>query len=349
MAKNTKTPDKTPDLIDRLLKSDEPSIRWKMRINVLGEDRDSAGIRKLEAEIKDSPRVKALLQKMDKKGRMNTNIYAKWQGAQWIFMTLSDIGYPRGDKSLQPEMDEVVSTWLEPRFYSEFVAATKPDAYKKLKQGIPLMQGRYRTCASQQGNALYSSLKLGLYDERAPKLVERLLYWQWPDGGWNCDKDAEADTSTFIHTLWSMRGLHEYVRRTGDKKAREAVKRATEVLLTRKLFKSAHSGKIIREEFVKLHYPLYWHYDILGALKVFAEIGETKDPRLQDALKLLQEKELPDGGWAAESKYYDRVSNKVSLGSDFVDWGGASKKKMNEWVTADALYVLHKFDRIRAL
>jgi hypothetical protein len=66
------------EIIDQLLKSNEPSVRWKVRVNVLGEKRESAGIRKLEAEIKDSPRVKALLQKMDKRGRMNMNIYAKW-------------------------------------------------------------------------------------------------------------------------------------------------------------------------------------------------------------------------------------------------------------------------------
>lgn len=328
------------ELIEQLLKSEEPSIRWKARVKLLGENRDSAGIKKLEAEVKASPRVEALLQKVDKNGRMTTQVYAKWQGAQWVFMTLADLGYPRGDKSLQATADEMVSAWLGDRFFKAVVAETKPDAYKKLREGIPLMQGRHRTCASQQGNALYTVLELGLDDERIHQLAERLLYWQWPDGGWNCDKEPDADSSTFIHTLWSMRGLHAYAERTGDKKVRAAVKRASEVFLTRNLYKGAHNGKVIREEFVKLHYPLYWHYDILGALKVFADIGITKDPRLNDALELLREKELPSGGWAAESKYYTKVSKQVSLGADYVDWGGTSKKKMNEWVTADALYVL---------
>jgi hypothetical protein len=335
------------ELIEQLLRSEEPSIRWKTRVRLLAEKRDSAGIKKLELEIKDSPRVKALLQKVDKSGRMTTQVYAKWQGAQWVLMTLSDIGYPRNDKHLQPTADEMVSAWLGDRFFNTVVAETKPDAYKKLRAGVPLMQGRHRTCASQQGNALYSALSLGLEDERIHKLAERLLYWQWPDGGWNCDKEPGADNSTFIHTLWSMRGLHAYAEHTGDKKAREAVKRAAEVFLTRKLYKRASNDKVIREEFVKLHYPLYWHYDILGALKAFAEIGITKDSRLQDALTLLREKELPDGGWAAESKYYTKVSKQVSLGADYVDWGGTSKKKLNEWVTADALYAMKAFGDLK--
>ncbi len=36
------------------------------------------------------------------------------------------------------------------------------------------------------------------------------------------------------------------------------------------------------------------------------------------------------GGWPAESKYYTKVSAELGLGTDYVDWGGTSKKRMNE-------------------
>lgn len=85
-------------LIEKLLKSEEPSIRWKTRVNVLGEDPDSAAMRKLESEIQNTPRVKALLQKVNNNGHLKANVFAKWQGAQWVLMTLADIGYPRGEK-----------------------------------------------------------------------------------------------------------------------------------------------------------------------------------------------------------------------------------------------------------
>jgi hypothetical protein len=80
---------------------------------------------------------------------------------------------------------------------------------------------------------------------------------------------------------------------------------------------------------------------------VFAEIGLAKDERFSDALDLLQEKELPEGGWPAEGRYYKKVSSDFSLNADCFDWGGASKRKMNEWVTADALFVLKRFDRFQ--
>ena len=131
-------------------------------------------------------------------------------------------------------------------------------------------------------------IALGLEDERIHQLAERLLFWQWPDGGWNCDKNPDADSSTFIHTLWSMRGLAAYANRTDSPEARAAVERAAEVFLRRRLFKRAADGRVIRDSFVKLHYPLYWHYDILGGLKVFAEIGITGDERLFELTTLLR-------------------------------------------------------------
>jgi hypothetical protein len=334
-------------LIENLLDSDEPSIRWKVRVNVLGEDRQSPEIQALEAEIKRSLRVRALLQKVDESGilQCKRNIYDKWQGTHWVLMTLADIGYPQGDAALLPLADEVLKAWLAKRFFNEFAAEKKADAYKR-KDAIPMMQGRHRTCASQQGNALHSVLRLGIADERIHQLAERLRYWQWPDGGWNCDKNPDARKSTFIHTLYSMRALALYADHTGDEESRKCAWRAGEVFLKRHLFKRASTREIIKEEFVKLHYPLYWHYDILGALKVFAEIGMTDDPRCADALDLLEAKELPDGGWPAESRYYKKVSGDFSLNADYVDWGGTSQKKMNPWVTTDALFVLKSFGRL---
>jgi hypothetical protein len=109
--------------------------------------------------------------------------------------------------------------------------------------------------------------------------------------------------------------------------------------LSRRLFKSRRTGAVINPEFTRLHYPLYWHYDFLAGLKGMAELGLVKDPRCADALDLLEQKELPDGGWPAEKRYY-RSSSRRGLYADHFDWGSASRKTANDWVTTDALFVL---------
>jgi hypothetical protein len=103
----------------------------------------------------------------------------------------------------------------------------------------------------------------------------------------------------------------------------------------------------MNDQFVRLHYPCYWRYDILFALKVMAEAGFIRDPRCEEALDLLESKQLPDGGWPAEERFY-KTAKPPTSGCDLVSWGGVSKRRPNAWVTADALYVLRAAGRLDA-
>jgi hypothetical protein len=340
-------PSTTSKVIDALLKSAEPSIRFKVLVNVLGEDPDSKKVRSLRNEIRNSPRVKALLHDVGRDGRLIRpgHPYAKWQGAHWVLAALADLGYPSGDRALHPMRDQVLDAWLREHFYQEFDVDSKAHVYGK--RGVPRMNGRYRRCGSQQGNALYSIHRLGIANPRCDQLAERLLHWQWPDGGWNCDKEPSADTSSFMETLLPMLGFFVHAEATGDKRARAGALRAAEVFLTRRLYKRRSDGRIIHPEFTRLHYPLYWHYDFLGGLKAMVRMNLISDKRCNDALDALESKRLPDGGWPAEQRYYKKVSREVSLGTDYVDWGGTGARRMNEWVTADALAVLRAAGRVK--
>lgn len=323
----------------RLLDSDEPSVRWKAQV-LLGDDPSSPRLERLEREIVRSDRVRKLMARA--LGRSPPEVYQKWQGAHWVLASLADLGYPRGDKSLHAMRDQVLDRWLSRIYDREFDATTSAQSYGQA--GVPRIRGRYRRCGSQQGNALYFLEKLGIADDRSDGLVERLLHWQWPDGGWNCDRNPGADTSSFYESRHPMMGLALYSKRTGSRAAREAAVRAAEVFLSRHLFLERHTGRVMNKEFVELHYPLYWHYDILGGLKAIAEVGLTDDRRCEEALDLLEGKVLQDGGWPAEKRLY-RVSPALGSNTDSVDWGGTSRTKPNDWVTADALAVLKAFGR----
>jgi hypothetical protein len=331
-------------VLNVLLNHEEPSVRWKARVGVLDEGPNSSAIRGLREDIRNSVRVNTLLAQRDSAGRLisGRGVYDKWQGAHWILATLADIGYPENDGALLPVRDQILDHWLDGEFYTEFVVERKADVYKK--RGVPVMQGRHRRCASQQGHALYFLLKLGLESARIHDLLERLMHWRWPDGGWNCDKEPSASKSSFNHTVHSMRGLHLYGSRFRNATALEAAKQAAEIFLSRRLYKRKSNGAVIKDEFAKLHYPLYWHYDYLLGLRVMAEMGYIHDPRCADALDLLESRQLPGGGWPAERRYYS-VSDQIKLNADYVDWGGTSTSRMNPWVTADALTVLKSAGR----
>lgn len=330
----------TNGVIESLLDSEEPSIRWKTRVQVLGEDPASSAIKSLQEEIRDSSLVRRLLERQDDQGKLShIQVYGKWQGAHWTMATLADIGYPPGDRCLEPIRDQLLEHWLRESFYKEFPADSKASVYRH--SGVPVMQGRYRRCASQQANALWCILKLGLLNDRSHDLVERLLHWQWPDGGWNCDKNPSAHHSSFMETILPLRALALYGSVMQDQAAIEAARNAAEVFLKRQLYLKQGTQAAIKAEFTALHYPLYWHYDILHGLKIMAEAGFISDPRCKPAIDLLMNKQLPDGGWPAEKKYY-KAAEELKLGNDSINWGGSSKRKLNEWVTADALFVLKR-------
>jgi hypothetical protein len=146
-------------IINRLLQSDEAAVRFKILVKVLGHDVESAEIRQLQQEIKSSPRVAQLLAERDPNGHIPFHPYAKWYGAHWVLADLADLGYPPGDMALIP-LRERVYTWLLSKSY---------------EKRIQCLNGRVRRCASQEGNALYYLLALGLADARTDQLAERLI------------------------------------------------------------------------------------------------------------------------------------------------------------------------------
>lgn len=312
-------------IIEKLLASDEPAIRYKTRVHLLDEDPGAPELQRLQDEIKHCERVRTLLSERDSDGKIPYHPYAKWYGAHWVLVALADIDYPPGDESLLP-LREQEYAWL-----------LSPMRLRALKNNIKA--GRTRMHASLEGNAIFALLKLGLADERIDILVECLLTGQWPDGGWNCDSNPDARVSSFTETLIPLRGLALYSRLTGNAETRAAIARAAEIFLQRHLFKRLSDGATISNDFLKLRYPCYWHYDILFGLKVLAGAGFLKDTRCRDALDLLASKQLPDGGFPAEKKHYT-LTREPRHGCSLVDWDGTNAKRMNPFVTVDALYVL---------
>lgn len=315
-------------IVERLQVSGEPCIRYKTLVEILSEDPSSHKAQNLQEEIQTSPRVHKLLSERTKEGQIPYHPYSKWDGAHWVLAMLAEIGYPEGDETLLP---------LRTQVYEWLLSEGREQSMKKSR----LIDGRVRNCASQDGNALFSLLKLSLADKQTDKLAERLVRTQWPDGGWNCDRRPEAMNSSFNESIIPLRALALHAKKRGNTESEAAAKRATNIFLKRRLFRRQRDGSIIHSNIITLHYPAYWHYDVLYGLKVMRETGHLEDERCSDALNLLESKRLADGGFPAEGKYYSASERKVS-GRSLVDWGMTGKTRMNEFVTVDALSVLSK-------
>lgn len=232
------------------------------------------------ADPLDSPRVRALLE-----FPVDVHPYAKWQGAHWRLVELADLGVTPPPGRLRIATDRVLD-WL-----------TGPghDA------AVLRIDGRYRVHASQGGNALYACSRLGLAgDQRVGTLAEHLLAWQWPDGGWNCDRGRDAHRSSFHETVTPALGLAAYHRATAGHDTRagdalDAARRAAGLFLEHRLFRRLDDGAVIHPSWVRLHYPPYWHYDIGQGLRLLHELGLLADPRAADAVAVMRRSRRADG------------------------------------------------------
>jgi hypothetical protein len=301
--------------IDWLLASPEPAIRYLARRDLLGE---AAG--EDEAAILDGPLVRTLLDGQGPDGGFGGHPYGKWGGAHWRLVSLVELGFPAGEPRAVAAAESVLA-WLTGASH---------------RRNVPVISELPRRCASQEGNALAVASRLGMAgDPRVQLLARSLIGWQWPDGGWNCDRRPEAHRSSFHESLATMWGLHEYATATGDAQAADAAARAAELFLEHRLFRSLRTGEPIHPSFLALHWPPYWHYDVLQALVLLSRMGRAGDPRADDAVDHLRRLRLQDGRWRTGGKWWSPPGRSGS-NVEVVDWSQGAADRM---VTLNALRV----------
>jgi len=321
-------------LADSLCGHADPVIAFRARRLLAGESERSPAMRRLRRAIGASRMAQRLLTGL----RMERfSPYRKWQGPHWTLYSLAEIGFPAGDEALLPLRQRVLDWMFAPAFLKAPSTVIYPDQTE-----------RPRRCASMEGNTIWSQLVLGIVDyKRVPLLVDRLITYQWPDGGWNCDKRPGARTSSVQETLLPLRGLAQWARVAGDERVQRAAKRAAEFLLARRLLWRKRDGALIAPDWGgpvdKVHYPIRF-YDVLSALVVMAEMGLIRDRRCHDALDLLESKRLADETFPVEWTNVKRADRIESRGT-YADWGALHKKKGHPLVTVDALYVLREAGR----
>jgi len=324
----------TPPVVDALLASEEPSIRFLTRRDVLGEDTMSAGLRREQNNITRSARAAALLAGQ---ARRAPGTYAKWHGAHWVALALAELGHPGGGERISALVDEVLDHWTAPRYLRDVEVTSR----SLPKDAVPVIAGKARRCGSQHGAALLVAARLGdPGGERADLIARRLREWQWPDGGWNCDRRPSARTSSVNETLLPLRGLAAMDGTT----ASPVVRAARAFFLERHVAFSRTTGDPIAADVMRLHHPVYWHFDILAGLWALAESGGLEDRRCQRALDFIESRRHDDGMWGADARYY-RVSDTGS-NIELVDWGPVGRSRPNAWITVRALAVLRAADRL---
>ena len=304
-----------------LLSSDEPAVRYRTLVDVLGLSPTDPRVRTERRAIVDGPIVHAILEaRHPSRGWGDGPAGRKHTGSIHVLKLLGELRVPDHDAHVAAALDEVLDWCAETR-----TAKART------------VDGRVRYHAGREGAVLDVACHLGrAHDPRTRELVDFLLEAQWPDGGWNCDERPAARQSSFLETHDATRALFHYAAVTGDGDARGAAERSTEVF-RRHLIRSPRTGNLISGRILQLHWPR--GYDLLWGLEAIAP-GGLDDPRLDEALAVLESRRRRDGTWRA------------SGGRPPVNpWGGPGEvvdlsSLRHQMVTRRALHVLRVAGRL---
>jgi hypothetical protein len=312
--------------VDWLLNA-EPAIRWQAMRDLT--DASPAAIVKERARVAGEgigAEILALQQPDGTWRRANT---PAWLSTLFTLLLLRATGVDH----TQPTVASAVARCSELRW-------DHPDGcwnlHAKTTGGNPFFEGEEEPCIN--GGVLALG---GYFGRPAESLPQRLMSEQLADGGWNCEA-PRSTRSSFHTTICVLEGLLEYERAAAPTPETTAArKRGEEYLLQRGLFRRLSTGVVVNPVFLELAFPPRYRYDVIRALDYFRDAaGEAQpDPRLRDAIRVIESKRQPDGRWLLDHAYDESLPLQT----------GETAGEPSRWNTLRALRVLRWYEHHEAL
>jgi hypothetical protein len=318
--------------IEWLLDSRNPSVKLQVLTDLQHRAENDKEVVATRKKIPTYRPVKKVMEAQTKGGYWSPKddcYRPKWTSAVWQLALLGELAVP-ADSEIKAECERFLD--LHQAESGAFVCPPKQISGKRWDE----------PCLT--GNMIRTFIKFGYGDDRR---VQKAIDWmpeaQLEDGGWNCDHpEKKVKHSSFMSTIEPLWAYSEIPRRKWTRKMKRTIDSGAEFLLMHHVYKSDnHHWQETYPMFTKLHFPMYYFYDILHALRVLTKLGYGDDKRIRSAVQLLLSKRRPDGSWNLEGDWYRE--------GDFFYPSGKGRKapvaieeigKPSKWITLNSLRVL---------
>lgn len=192
--------------------------------------------------------------------------------------------------------------------------------------GNPYFAGEVEPCINGQVGSSGA-----YFGQQIDRILDLLLNEQLADGGWNCEAQNGSTRSSFNTTICVLECLLEVELAGGSRaEVRAARLRGEEYLLERRLLRRLSNGAMIDPTWTLFSFPNWWHYDVLRGLEYFRRAGAAPDPRLAEAIDLVESKRGEDGRWLLENQHAGTMPVEIDAGEGLP----------SRWNTLRALRVL---------
>ena len=320
------------DPLPWLLESDpaNPSIRYFALRDLLDRSIDDPEVCLAREAIMKSGPIPAILAAQEPDGywaKAGSGYSPKYRATVWQIIFLADLGADPTDARIQRGCEYLLSHSL---------AAN--DAFSAYQSSVP--SGALH-CLN--GNLLYALLKLGFADD--PR-VQAALNWQaqaitgegeiryYESGtsgpGFACGVNLKQPCG------WGAAKALKALNAVHPDKRTEAIQRAIQASVEFFFSRDPAAADYpyterVSSTWFKFGFPLSYWSDVLEVTALLAELGYGRDPRLENALRMILSKQDAHGRW----KLANSLNGKM--------WIDIEKKgKPSKWVTLRALRLLKR-------
>ncbi len=345
-------------VIDWLLEDDNPPVKKRTLINLLGEKEDSPQVQAVSAQVNQYPPIKTILHHWElfwtAEGEFNHS-YKKYQGGYWQIIFLGEMGADGNDERIRKGGEYILN---------------------KRKQGglyYPSDDGKTKFIHCLSANVLKGLYKLGFGgDERVLEGLENLAGKVAADGGAPCFVlELSLLDDCYMTLPWILNALTLIPPEKRSENIRKAIDICIQKLLEREVYfyvpdqasgwtkrvgqiykettsgsaakqmraelpnwKQKVTGYVEKDSWTVLGFPLHYNPDILEALLALKAAGVGKVPQVEKALKAVEKLRLDDGRWKMGRSLNGKMIAEVE-----------AKGKPSKWVTVRALEVLKWFNK----
>jgi len=334
-------------VLNWLLEDDEPSARYQTLVDLQERGQNDQSVLSARNRIGKVGWAARILAKQKENTYWDNSkscYVPKFSACSWQLVVLADLGLTSKD----PRVGKAVDHFLELHNVESGGVSLRPKGHEKFEPHI---------CAT--GNMIRALAKMGYAeDHRVLRAMDWLLSKQLADGGWNCSPAGKHGSfMSVIQPLWALSEMMAHDARQGWE---ASARNGADFLLKHRVYQSDKDDSVVLLDFLRLHYPLHYCYDLLHGLRVLTELGVKNDPRMNDAVFLLLEKRLPDGKWNLDGVYRGWRHTHAMHGEETVSrpeerelitqgWGTERALQIEEagkpskWITLQALLALKRF------
>ncbi len=315
----------------------EPAVQLATRMALLGEPAGSADCRELRARLMTEGTVPAILASQDPDGHWGgrDRFYsAKYSGTVWNLIILAELGADGSNALIARAAEAILTDSLHPDSggFSAHRAARADGGLASMV--IPCLSG----------NLVFALVRLGYGDD--PR-VRRALDWittyqRFDDAegdaptGWPYDQ-REACWGTHTCSLGvvkAVKGLAE-VGLGHSAEVDRTLRDGAEWLLKHHVHRRSHDlTRDSKPGWRRLGFPRMYQTDVLEILLLLTRLGYA-DPRMDEALALLEAKRDATGRWRLNDTFNARFSVPIEEAG-----------RPSRWVTLRAMEVLARWEAL---